>query len=161
MSQFTSLLTVSPLADGRSWWLRTPFEYDEGPGDSIEVPVGFVTDFASVPRILWSILPQWGRYGNAAVVHDYLYWKQPVSRPEADHIFLDGMKVLRVSVICRSVMFGAVRAFGWWSWLSNRWDRRAGIDRVVSSGLEKVGDKPPARPGLIRHVIEGRPWRAQ
>jgi len=75
MRGFTSLLTVSPLSDGKSWWLRTPFGYDvgrEGSGDSVELPVGFVTDFASIPRPLWILLPKWGRYGNAAVVHDFL-----------------------------------------------------------------------------------------
>ena len=41
----------------------------------------FMTDFASIPRPLWSILPQWGRYGNAAVVHDFGYWTQ--TRPRA------------------------------------------------------------------------------
>jgi hypothetical protein len=161
MSRFTSLLTVSPLSDGKSWWLRTPFGYDvgrEGSGDSVEVPVGFVTDFASIPRLFWILLPKWGRYGHAAVVHDFLYWQQQRRRREADSIFLEGMKVLSVSLLVRYVMFGAVWTFGWLSWLNNRWDRLAGINRVVDSGLTKVTDLPPARPGVLRHVIRGRPW---
>lgn len=39
----------------------------------IRVPKGFITDFASVPRILHSVLPKTGKYGKAAVLHDYLY----------------------------------------------------------------------------------------
>lgn len=37
------------------------------------VPKGFVTDFASVPEILQGLIPPTGRYGKAAVIHDYLY----------------------------------------------------------------------------------------
>ncbi|MBU4200961.1 MAG: DUF1353 domain-containing protein [Verrucomicrobia bacterium] len=68
MSRFTEILTVSPLPNGRSWVLRKPFGYDVGhedSGETIEVPAGFTTDFASIPRFLWSILPCWGKYGNA------------------------------------------------------------------------------------------------
>lgn len=39
----------------------------------IRVPAGFVTDFASIPRAFWVVLPPTGKYGKAAVVHDYLY----------------------------------------------------------------------------------------
>ena len=48
--------------------------------ERIEVAEGFETDFASVPRLLWVVLPKWGKYGNAAMVHDWLYWKQDRSR---------------------------------------------------------------------------------
>ena len=62
MSRFTEILTVSPLPNGRSWVLRQPFGYDVGhkdSGETIEVPAGFTTDFASIPRFLWGILPCW------------------------------------------------------------------------------------------------------
>lgn len=77
MSRFTDILTVSPLADGQTWVIRRDFGYDigtEGSGNSIDVPIGFMTDFASVPRPLWALLPKWGKYGNTAVIHDYCYW---------------------------------------------------------------------------------------
>src|SRR4051812_5700781 len=40
---------------------------------TIRVPAKFVTDLASIPQILWNILPPIGAYDAAAVVHDYLY----------------------------------------------------------------------------------------
>ncbi len=161
MSRFTALLTVSPLSDGKSWWLRTPFGYDvgnEGSENTVEVPIGFVTDFASVPRPFWSILPKWGRYGSAAVVHDYLYWKQDRPRAEADAIFLEGMQILGVRVAVRFIIYCAVRWFGLLAWLTNRWDRQAGTDRVVHT-LTKATDAPPRRRGLLRHVMDGRPFK--
>ena len=39
----------------------------------VVVPKGFRTDLASSPRILWPILPPFGRWSAAAVLHDYLY----------------------------------------------------------------------------------------
>src|SRR3989449_10737439 len=76
MSRFTDVLLVSPLADGRTWVIMRDFGYDvgtEASGDRIDVAVGFQTDFATIPRPFWIILPQWGRYGNATGIHDWLY----------------------------------------------------------------------------------------
>jgi len=61
MSLFTSPLLVSPLSDGRTWVLMRVFGYDvgtEGSGDNIDVSIGFQTDFASIPRPFWVILPK-------------------------------------------------------------------------------------------------------
>ena len=38
----------------------------------VQVPKGFVTDGASVPRFLWWLFPPVGRYFTSAVIHDYL-----------------------------------------------------------------------------------------
>jgi len=87
------------MVDGKRWIIRSDFGYDvggEGSGETINVPVGFKTDFASVPRFLWGIIPRWGKYGNAAVVHDFCYWQQYYTRKRADEIFLEGMTVLDV-----------------------------------------------------------------
>ena len=35
-----------------------------------KVPVGFTSDGATVPRILWALFPPVGRYFLAAVLHD-------------------------------------------------------------------------------------------
>ena len=117
MSSFTDQLIVSPLPDGKRWVVRRLFYYyideDTPSGDKVVVPIGFVTDFASVPRVFWKILPKWGKYGNAAVVHDYLYSKGNRSRKECDKIFLSGMKVLGVPTWKRYSMYYAVRMFGW------------------------------------------------
>ncbi len=61
MSRFTKILVVSPLANGKTWYLREEFGYYIGDPESrntVDVPVGFMTDFASVPRLLWACLTQ-------------------------------------------------------------------------------------------------------
>jgi len=139
MSSFTSPLVVSPLLDGRKWKLVRPFSYHIGSeysGDIIWVPAGFVTDFASVPRVLWTFLPSWGRYGKGAVLHDYLYqflyWmlEQPQyeslfdhfsyarknPRKFADDIFYEAMLVGGTKPWKAWIMYRGVRLLGWLAW---------------------------------------------
>ena len=143
MSRFTEILTVSPLPDGRSWVLRKPFGYDVGfedSGETIEVPAGFTTDFASIPRFLWSILPCWGKYGNAAVIHDYCYWEQKYTRKRADKIFREAMGVLRVSRIKIWFLYRTVRLFGGIHWHAKRKDKENGIQPFLDPIPKKVFD---------------------
>lgn len=116
-SQFTKSLIVQKIGD-RTWKLYTPFEYhigEEGSDERIEVPEGFKTDFASVPRAFWWLFPPDGRYTNAAIIHDYLYYTKGFgrySRKQADLIFLEAMKVLGVPYLQRKTIYRAVRLFG-------------------------------------------------
>ncbi|EDS9585265.1 DUF1353 domain-containing protein, partial [Salmonella enterica] len=114
MSCFTSPAIMEMLGHYK-WRVYEPFRFylSEDKNDVIEVPVGFVTDLATVPRIFWSLLPPDGEYAKAAIIHDYLYHYPLRNRKESDLIFLDGMKVLGVPKWKRIIMYLAVRIFGW------------------------------------------------
>lgn len=85
----------------------------------ITVPEGFVTDLASVPRVLWPLMASSGQHQRAAIVHDWLYQcVTGVSRFLADAIFRDLMASLNVPVWRRVAAYYAVRAFGWRHWQS-------------------------------------------
>jgi len=123
MSRFTEPLIVTPLPDGKTWIILNDFGYEigeEGSGNIINVPIGTYTDFASIPRTLWAVFPRWGKYGNAAVIHDWMYWDQSRTRKEADDIFLEGMEVLQVPAWKRRAIYSAVRTFGRIAWNSNQ-----------------------------------------
>jgi Protein of unknown function (DUF1353) len=76
---------LTPFADGENSVLMADLRYQVGTTNfTIVVPLGFVTDFASTPRALWAVLPPFGTYQLAAVVHDFLYWDQGCSREQAD-----------------------------------------------------------------------------
>ncbi|EPB4370891.1 DUF1353 domain-containing protein [Citrobacter freundii] len=113
MSKFTTPAVLEMLDDYR-WRLVEPFEFwlTESPDDVIHVPAGYVTDLASVPRLLWSVFPPHGRYAKAAIIHDWLYDNALRTKKEADKIFLDAMKVLKVPAWRRLMMYCAVRLFG-------------------------------------------------
>jgi len=133
MSSFTSEPWFEPKANSKVWIVRRGFTYHIGTKCSqnkIVIRKGFETDFASVPRIFWSLIPPWGRYGKAAVLHDYLYqggliegWipvKMTCKRKQADQIFLEAMGVLGVRMWRKYPMYWAVRAFGFLAWRAKR-----------------------------------------
>lgn len=127
MARFLDQLVVSPLADGLQWALMADFRYQDD--WIIEVPKGFVTDFASIPQQLWSILPPWQRYGAAAVVHDWLYWDQTHTREQADNVLKDAMTALGVHDATISQIYNAVRLFGDSAWTKNAALKASGYTR--------------------------------
>ena len=122
MSSFTSPLIVSPMADGKNWKLLRRFTYRLGSRYSrkmLNVPNGFVTDFASVPRIFF-FLPDWATYSKAPVLHDWLYKCRVTNRKRADDIFLEAMLIdwrgHRSRYFVARLEYWAVRLFGWLAW---------------------------------------------
>ncbi|HIC6968973.1 TPA: DUF1353 domain-containing protein, partial [Salmonella enterica subsp. enterica] len=96
------------------WRVHEPFTFylSDDNSDIIEVPAGFITDLATIPRIFWILLLPDGKYAKAAIIHDYLYDNALRTKWEADRIFLDGMSVLGVPRWKRTIMYWAVRLFG-------------------------------------------------
>lgn len=116
MSGFLTQLDVRKIGPTR-WQLLAPLRYAlDAPGRVIEVPAGFYTDFASIPRIFYLTTPPIGAYDSAAVVHDYLYVAQATTRAEADRIFLRAMKDCGVGWYTRTKMYLAVRVGGGAIW---------------------------------------------
>lgn len=88
----------------------------------VKVPEGFVTDGASVPRLLWWLFPPTGRYFTAAVVHDWLL-TQGMPWKEANRIFYCALKEQGVPGWVGGIMFAAVTLHGWRRGLE-KWIRR-------------------------------------
>lgn len=114
MKKFTDELIVKSI--GSRWELVEPFcfYYTEHYKitKKITIPKGFITDFASTPRILYPIIPPIGIYNKACIIHDYLYQEKIFSRKICDSCFLQAMKVLGVPKWKRNLMFATVRLFG-------------------------------------------------
>jgi hypothetical protein len=123
MSKFTEEdePTGKFLRDGVRFQLLTPVIYhvgSEGSSEIINVPIGTITDFASIPRLVQVLIPKdIGR--RAAIVHDYLYQELGLgiySRSDCDRIFLEALGVLNVNWITRSTLYTGVRIGGWYPW---------------------------------------------
>lgn len=104
-------LILTPVGP-RTWELVEEFtvSIDE---KTFKVPKGFLTDLASVPRILWILIPPFGKYTKAAVIHDYLCYKSIISRKEGDKVFYkimirDGTKKWKAKI-----MYLGVRLYSW------------------------------------------------
>ena len=120
---FDGEVVVSPiLPEGKRWTLVESFRY-HGNSDSFDIPAGFTTDFASVPRIFVWLLPRYGRWTQAAVLHDYLWTLSragKLSKFDADGIFLRALRELEVPFLRRWIMWTAVRwAAGPRTWLAH------------------------------------------
>ena len=64
-----------------------------------------------------SILPPWGMYSGAALVHDFLYSTKPCTREQADRVLLQLMVEDGVRPERATIMYRAVQALG-----QDRWD---------------------------------------
>ena len=80
--------------------------------ETITVPMGFLTDFASVPRMPFVFLLFGDVAHEAAVIHDYLYKARWLPRREADGVLLEALEAAGVSLWRRWPMWAAVRVFG-------------------------------------------------
>lgn len=126
---FVTDLDVREIGPNK-WRLLAPLTY-EGRRDVFEVPEGFETDFASIPKPFWSIISPLGKHKKAAVLHDYLYSEHPevitdlpgggstyqsITRKDADGLFRRSAKQLGVRKSRAWVMWKAVRWFGGSRW---------------------------------------------
>jgi hypothetical protein len=84
----------------------------------------FVTDFASVPRWLWSVFPPHGKMTLPSVVHDYMYdfnvFEDSLgdrARKFADDLFLINCIRAKVPIWQAVLMYSIIRLFGksWWT----------------------------------------------
>lgn len=149
------------LRSGRSLWgLQRALAYAAGPErkETITVPAGFVTDLASIPRLVWSFYPPDGPWVKAAVVHDFLYYTQGdghwgstvgvppgrrYSRAESDDIFREAMADLGIGLWGRSVIWGAVRLGGWIGWARKHTKARP---HPSPASLQPSAAKPKPKP---------------
>jgi hypothetical protein len=123
---------LTPFGDGQDSVLMADLTYRIGETNYvIVVPAGFVTDFASVPRAFWAVLPPFGNHQLAAIVHDFLYWDQGCTREQADALLRVAMAESRVDPGKRDVIWQAVRAFGGTAWSNNASAKAAGQPRIV------------------------------
>ena len=75
----------------------------------VEIPVGFWTDFAST-----GFISPLNETIKPAITHDYLYYKQelwgkPITKAEADLVFLLGMKACGFNIIKRRLYYWGVK----------------------------------------------------
>jgi len=120
--------SVGVVLEREYWRVLESFSFylKDDQKEFVIIPMHFVTDGASIPRLFWPLLPRWGQYGQAAVLHDYLIdhgiitefheadssvTTRMASRSEARRIFNSAMKVLDVPKEKRRLIIAGV-----WAW---------------------------------------------
>jgi len=128
------------------YYLTKPIRWKPNPGQedqyqAVDVPVGFVTDFASIPRVFWSLLRPDGMYTYPAILHDFLYWTQERPRDVADQIFRIGMEDFSINRAVIDTIYSAVRLGGGSAWENNAKAKANGEKRI----LKEFPDDPRTR----------------
>lgn len=99
------------------WELMSPLWFVSCRNLTIDVPKGFLTDFASVPRFLWWAIPTTdGQYDAPAVVHDYAVRFRKVlglRLTECHQLFHEALLARNVSRVKARAMWAAVYCFNW------------------------------------------------
>lgn len=116
MARFITKLVAAKHREPKSifgraeWKVQVPLIYaSDVADDTFIVPAGFVTDFASVPRISIAYAVA-GDTGHAsAVVHDYLCRKKGYPRSLADLVFKEALEVEGTPWWRRAIMYSGVR----------------------------------------------------
>lgn len=109
---FLTRLDLYELAGHNGNWycLLEDLVYRDEDGIEYRAPAGTLTDFASVPRPLWSLFPKIGKHTRAAVLHDHLCETRPMPSPAVHALFRRALKACEVKT--RIIWWLAVRIGG-------------------------------------------------
>lgn len=133
-------LLVVRSSDGRHFELLCAFDYVARDGRRFRAPIGAISDGASTPPELWTLLgQQWlapfGSYWPAVFIHDggYRNWLELVTadgkaspanltRDQADELCKEIMELLDVPLGERCAIYEGIHLLGWSAF---RQDRKA------------------------------------
>ena len=117
-------LHIRPNPETGKWVLLEPFTFyrwNKNSGKWITIPAWFEFDWASIPRPFWFLWhPMWIDTLIAALVHDYLYSIQTLTREEADDLFNEIMLICEVETLKRMLFYLWVRVGGWFAWNNHK-----------------------------------------
>ena len=125
----TQLIPAPPL-----FMVSYPLRYETNSGEfEIVVPVGFITDLASIPSELWWWESPYETIMAPAIFHDYLYWQQTCTKDEADAVMYLAMEELGLGLIKRKAVYAGIRTpFAQIAWNKNKNSRKSGESRFFT-----------------------------
>lgn len=118
MSKFLTELDGRWLDDKRFMLLADLVYESDLLKDTLTVQKGFVTDFASVPRVPIAYMLFGDRAHHESVPHDFIYQTHKFPKKIADSIFLEAMTARNKPLYVRQAMYWGVVIGGWPSWWS-------------------------------------------
>jgi len=126
------LLSATPRWEIKSDWLglrvqlftlEQDFLFQSAQWGAIRVPLGFTTDFGSVPAVAKSLIDDDDPdLLFASIIHDWLYNRQgcvgdwPLTRLDCDAVLGEAMRASGAPGWKVALVVGAVRIGGWLAW---------------------------------------------
>lgn len=118
-NKFPVPLDVERL-NATNWKLTSGYKYIDDQHGLIIVPTGFITDFASIPKFMWSIAGAPSEYAPSATIHDYLCRNKIFARKECDKVFYRAMIYSGVNKVKAMLFYLAVRGYSNWLFLKEQ-----------------------------------------
>lgn len=103
------------------WIMGAPLVWRDPVFGVLEVPVGFRTDLASIPRLFRNIpgLDPNGVSRRPAIIHDWLYAERSKGKPFADSFLRAALRAEGASPASVFAIYHAVHWFGGFAWRSD------------------------------------------
>jgi hypothetical protein len=133
--------TVTQLApEPALFMVAHPLRYATNDGrHEIVVPVGFITDLASIPRGLWWWQAPHEGTMAPAIIHDYLYWEQSCTKDEADAVMYLAMLETGLGSFNANRVYDGIRTKpAQDAWDNNRAARERGESRFLTEAYAKA-----------------------
>lgn len=111
---FLGELQLRELAGHNGEWfcLLSDLTFVDVNGTRHTAPAGTLTNFASIPRPLWSVFPRYGKHTRAAVIHDYGCTARYMSSRQVHDLFKRGLEACGCARPTVLLMWRMVRLFG-------------------------------------------------
>jgi len=112
-------LVVKLVEDDESgrWELMQPLSFtSEVAGQTFTAPVGFTTDFCSVPRVPVAFSLLGDRARKSGTIHDWLYTSHVVDRETADKVLREMLLQNGVDALEAEAFYAGVRLGGGSHW---------------------------------------------
>ena len=142
------VLFVEPKKpDDRDVQLLEPFGYRDSKGRDWDVPIGYVSDGASIPWGLWTFIggPYDGPYREAAIIHDYFCDKKDRTWEEVHLMFLEAALKRGVPESTAQTMYAGI-LYGGPRWPTPSPLKKAQITPTPGAGTTKVDPGITKRP---------------
>ena len=118
VATFPKMLRYQHIFDTRDIQVVEDFPVNSKTIGPFTVPAGFMSDGASVPRILWSVFPAYGKYLESAVPHDFGYVHLCLKYPKEviDKLFRELLEAQRIPEWKIKLMYRGVKLGGKGGW---------------------------------------------
>ncbi len=146
---FISRPTITQLVpDPPVFMVAHPLRYTPDDGQHhIVVPIGFITDLASIPNFLWWWEAPHESTMAPAIVHDFLYWEQSCTKDEADAVMYLAMLDVGLDNFTTNRIYEGIRTpFAQSAWNANKDARRGGETRFFTEAYARTLLETPIEP---------------
>jgi hypothetical protein len=106
------IVELLPKSTRGRFKIKVPIKHTLSNGVEIIVPVNYISNGASIPKLLRGIYSQQGVYVMPSIIHDYLYDNKLYSREFADKQFLLDMGKTNTSQFTKWLFYYIIRIFG-------------------------------------------------